>query len=61
MAVDQLIMGLRSLPQPPCLNVRLLSQYFNDLKRFYNSLEGPFHRLCVELHSFYVTPMQRFM
>lgn len=54
-------MGLRSIPQPPCLNARLMGQYFSDMKRFYRNLEGPFQRLCSELHEFYVTPMHKFL
>lgn len=60
-AIDQLLMGLRSLPQPPCLNARLLNQYFSDLKRYFGGVDGPFGRLCLELHQCYVGPMQRFL
>ena len=47
LAIDQLIMGLRGIPQPPCGNVKLLGQYFNDMRRYYYGLDGPFHRLCL--------------
>jgi hypothetical protein len=54
-------MGLRTIPQPPCVNARLLGQYFNDMRKYYCGLEGPFHRLCLELHSFYLNPMLKFL
>ena len=60
-AIDQLILGLRTIPQPPCLNAKLMSKYFSDMRKYFSGLDGPFHRLCLELHTFYIHPMQRFL
>jgi len=46
-AIDQLILGLRSIPQPPCLNAKLMSKYFSDMRKYFSGLDGPFHRLCL--------------
>lgn len=54
-------MGLRGIPQPPCANTKLLGQYFSDMRKYYSNIDGPFHRLCLELHSFYVNPMHKLL
>ena len=61
MTIDNIIMGMRGISQPPCLNAKLVTQYFRQVEMYYNGLERPFRKLCLELHEFYLAPINRFL
>ena len=52
--------NLKRLQLPTCTNVQLLQKYYEDIRDCFEGAEDSLYHFCMELHSYYMTPLKPF-
>lgn len=53
----QVMMRMKHLRTPPCTNIELIKEYFDELRNCFSGIEGTLYHFCMDLHSYYMAPL----
>lgn len=54
----QVMMRLKHLKLPPCTNIGLIQEYFEELRDCFEGVEDTLYNFCMDLHSYYMAPLK---